>query len=274
MQSDKYSSDPVTERFQETLDRPIAFHPVFVDVTGSITAGLLLSQAVYWTKRVSQGDWFYKTMKQWKEETRLSRHEQENARKILRQFSFWHEERRGVPAKMYFRVDIPALYNELLHVKAKERALVRFPESRKLDFRKAVSKEDEIGQAGTPKTGNLYKGTSETTPETTSKTTTNTLHPPANASPANPVSRRLIENLLSGTMIHDADAKRITQAARQYNRSKGEIEVAIDVLNDQYRQSTKPIKDPTALLVSILRDGVSVHEGLTLLRPHHRVGVD
>ncbi len=33
----------------EMLDRPIAFHPVLAKISGSVTAGLMLSQAVYWS---------------------------------------------------------------------------------------------------------------------------------------------------------------------------------------------------------------------------------
>ncbi len=274
MRSERSIPDPVIELFQDTLDRPIAFHPVFVDLTGSVTAGLLLSQAVYWTKRVPVGGWFYKTIKQWQEETRLSRYEQEGARKILRQFSFWHEELRGVPAQMYYQVDIAALYDELLSVKEEKHIPSSLRKTSKLECGKAASKPAGKQHSGMLKTGKHYKGISETTTEITSKTTTTTPYPPVTMSPGTPVSRRLIENLLSGTILQEADASRITQAARQYKRSTAEIEVAIDVLNDQYCQSTKSIKDPTALLVSILRDGATVHEGLTLLRPHHGVGVD
>jgi hypothetical protein len=100
--------EAILDVLQDALDRPIAFHRVFVKLTGSVTAALMLSQAVYWTKRANSGGvgWFYKTITQWEEETGLSRHEQETARKALRRFSFWQEERRGVPAQMYYRVDI------------------------------------------------------------------------------------------------------------------------------------------------------------------------
>ncbi len=136
--------EALVDVFQDTVDRPIAFHPVFAKLTGSVAVGLLLSQAVYWTKRATSGGWFFKTIKQWEEETTLSRHEQETARKALRRFSFWHEERRGVPARMYYRVDMAVLYNVLLSIagsrksglksnnKEKRGLRSRLPESGKL----------------------------------------------------------------------------------------------------------------------------------------------
>ena len=55
------------------LDRPIAYHRVFVTLTGSVKAAVLLSQAVYWQKRAKQTDgWWYKTAEDWEDETVLS----------------------------------------------------------------------------------------------------------------------------------------------------------------------------------------------------------
>jgi hypothetical protein len=95
---------PMPHRVLELLDRPIAFHRVLATITGSVAAGLMLSQALYWTriKRRDQPEsdgWFYKTQAEWEEETALGRSEQETARKRLRQTSFWQETRRGLPAQ-------------------------------------------------------------------------------------------------------------------------------------------------------------------------------
>lgn len=103
------------------LDRPIAFHRVFVTISGSVLAGLLLSQAVYWTPRGhSEDGWFHKTRDEWMAETGMSRTEQETARKKLLAIKtkegvhVWAEERRGVPAKMWYRVDVVALFQCIL----------------------------------------------------------------------------------------------------------------------------------------------------------------
>jgi hypothetical protein len=99
--------------FKTLLDRPIAFHRVFVTLTGSVTAALMLSQAVYWSKRTKDKDsWFYKTQDDWEEETGLSRSEQETARKKLNKYL--HYERRGMPAQLYYRVDEDALFADLI----------------------------------------------------------------------------------------------------------------------------------------------------------------
>jgi hypothetical protein len=107
------------DRLLDLLDRPIAFHRVFVELTGSVTAALMLSQALYWTRikrrdDPGSGGWFYKTQAEWEEETGMGRSEQETARKRLRQTPFWQEQRRGIPAMLYFRIDLAELAEALL----------------------------------------------------------------------------------------------------------------------------------------------------------------
>jgi hypothetical protein len=98
----------------ETLDRPVAFHPVLARISGSVTAGLMLSQAVYWAKVLERTNpeaagWFYKTQAEWTEEICLSRWEQDGARRILRGLPFWDEGKSGAPPKSYFHLDLEKL---------------------------------------------------------------------------------------------------------------------------------------------------------------------
>lgn len=100
-------------RLWPLLGRPIAFHRRLVDLTGSVKASLMLSQAIYWTrhgKNVRQHDgWFFKTMEQWRWETGLSRHEQAGARARLRELKVLQEQTQKLPARLHFRVDGAAL---------------------------------------------------------------------------------------------------------------------------------------------------------------------
>ncbi|WP_197022763.1 hypothetical protein [Serratia liquefaciens] len=87
----------------QLLDRPIAFQPSFVGLGAGVTGAVLLSQLVYWQNRMD--GWFYKTQAELTTETGLSRYEQEGARKKLVTAGVLEEDRRGVPAKLYFRVN-------------------------------------------------------------------------------------------------------------------------------------------------------------------------
>ena len=154
------------------LDRPIAFQRAFVALGAGITGALLLSQAVYWSRR--SGDdtgWFFKTQVEWEEETGLTRREQEGARSRLQTMGLLREERRGIPAKLYYRVDFEALQTSL-------------DECAKQDCTKPPIKDGANEQTGTHQTAKqdcakrtnrpaqnrqtkLRKTTTETTAETT-----------------------------------------------------------------------------------------------------------
>jgi hypothetical protein len=96
---------------RELSDHTIAFQPAYARLTGSIVAGLFLSQAMYWTSRVPEGrgGWFYKSQAEWQEETCLTRTEQETARKKLIALGILEEKRAGQPARLWYRVKSPKL---------------------------------------------------------------------------------------------------------------------------------------------------------------------
>ncbi len=114
---------PVAERTAPTipveiiktlLGRPIAFHRAFVTIGGGVSAGLMLSQAWYWSQRTNDpAGWFWKTQEDWEKETGLTRREQETARRQLMQRGLMEEELRGVPARLHFRLDIQAISNAI-----------------------------------------------------------------------------------------------------------------------------------------------------------------
>ncbi|MEG6617584.1 hypothetical protein V6C27_14385 [Peptococcaceae bacterium 1198_IL3148] len=92
------------------MDKPIAYHADIAKAVGSVTSGLFLSQLLYWTgKGADPEGWIYKTQSEWYDETGLSRREQETARKKLKQLKVLQEERRGLPARLYYRIDFDRL---------------------------------------------------------------------------------------------------------------------------------------------------------------------
>lgn len=98
----------------DLMDRPIAYHRCFVQLGAGVIGAVLLSQAVYWSRRTTQpGGWFYKSQADWEEETGLKRTEQEKARKALTAIGVLEEIRKGIPAKLYFRVNEQKLISVL-----------------------------------------------------------------------------------------------------------------------------------------------------------------
>lgn len=90
---------------------PVAFHRVFVDVTGSVTAALWLSHAIGVAKQAGD-DMFQMSQEECSEATGLSRREQETARARLRAAGLVAEARQG--RLVGYRVDFQAIAARLL----------------------------------------------------------------------------------------------------------------------------------------------------------------
>ncbi|WP_315128064.1 hypothetical protein [Comamonas antarctica] len=157
------------------LDRPIAFQRAFVDLGAGITGALMLSQAIYWARRTTEDCWFYKTVTEWTEETGLSRTEQENARAKLQKLGVLEVVRRGVPAKLYFRVDNDGLL-KALEAHPPENKIAGNLQTGSQVSRKPVARKPA---SKSPRNTQSIKG--KTTKETTAETTPENIAPGAEA---------------------------------------------------------------------------------------------
>lgn len=165
-----HASDPGTRTCDPLLDllaseRTIAYRPSFARLTGSVTAAVLLSQFLYWSYNEAaqqRGGWFWKTMPEIEAETGLTRREQDTSRKRLRDMNLLEEEKRGIPMKIWFRVDRPRLMDLL-----RETGTTNLGGNRQ-DCPHETAK---IESADPPRLiGANRQPTSETTSETTHKT--------------------------------------------------------------------------------------------------------
>ena len=181
----------------------------------------------------------------------------------MRRFSFWKEDLRGVPAQLHYRVDITALSTELLLLPVsrssarKPHEIARLLETSQLDGGETAGKMAGNQLACLHETSQPYKGISEITTEITTTPLT-----PLESSPEEQGGGRyFVEKLIAGTLLQGADSRRIAKAAKKYKCSQEQLAYAIDVLDQQYRQGIRKIDDPTALIVSALKDGVNSPEG-------------
>jgi len=219
------------DELSQLLGRPIAFHRTLVLLTGSLTAALMLSQAIYWQKRVTSADgWWWKTREQWNEETGLTRTEQETARRYLRQHAWWQEELRGLPARMYFRVDLDALADALRRITSQGRKGLGEGEAL------APGRSSAGRNAPSPEGGRKPADISEITSEIT---TENTPYPPLSSreggvenapdgalpadagpppSPVPPICGKL-----TGMRKRDIDARILGTAIDAWNRICGDV---------------------------------------------------
>ncbi|SDY60064.1 DNA-binding protein [Acinetobacter kyonggiensis] len=106
---------PMIKLIEAMNEQPIAFNKHYVFIGCGINGALMLSQLVYWTSRTKDNDgWIFKTHSDWTMETGLTRKEQETARKILKNLGFISERKKGVPCKVFFRVERENLYKALI----------------------------------------------------------------------------------------------------------------------------------------------------------------
>ena len=149
------------------LDRPIAFQRSFIRLDIGVTAALFLSQMIYWTNRSDDDGWVYKTQEEWEEETGLSRYEQEGARKKLRSIGVLQEKKKGVPARLFYKVDNDVLFQALVAAnKDAEKPHTGMQETSKQECGKPAS-----SSAGKPRSNTEI--TTEITTETTTEITKN-----------------------------------------------------------------------------------------------------
>lgn len=92
--------------------RPISYYPIYKRITGSTTAGILLSQLMYWWAKMD-GREFYKTDSEIMEETELSVDELRGAKVKLKKCKFLKISHRGVPCKTYYWIIYQILMDEI-----------------------------------------------------------------------------------------------------------------------------------------------------------------
>lgn len=152
--------------------RPVAYYPIYKTIAGSTTAGILLSQIMYWSSAV-KGKEFYKPDIEIIEETGLSKNELRAAKKKLKTIPFIKmrlSSTKKYQAVTFYEVDyrcyalVLSRYSEI-----HESGIVKFTKSNSLISRNQISEFHEL----------LYtETTTETTTEITSSITVPEPEPP------------------------------------------------------------------------------------------------
>jgi hypothetical protein len=88
---------------------PILFNRVLGEITGSATAGLFLSQLLFWWDKGATNGWIYKTIKDVQLETCLKRSEQDRAIRAWKALGVLKVKLRSIPRKRFFQIDVHVL---------------------------------------------------------------------------------------------------------------------------------------------------------------------
>lgn len=109
--------------------KPIAYYPIYRDITGSTTAAILLSQLLYWYS-ACKGKKFYKTDSEIMEETRLTEKELRNAKSCLKKFDFIIIELEGLPRRTFYSFNETNLHRLLVQSSDAQMAELETPKGR------------------------------------------------------------------------------------------------------------------------------------------------
>ena len=218
-------------------DRPIAFHPMLARVFGGVYEALLFQQLAFWSDKGVDPDWIYKTRDQINEETTLNRYQQEQARASLRKLGVINEERRGLPARIQYRVNWERVY-ALLH----EHRAVGRPSTNKM------AEDGPTGETDPPVQLADHRPTTESTAEKTTKETSGEVeaskirkdHGFQNGK-YDPVRADLVD-YIEGYAREFRDASplsaSVTRAVKIFRRSGREVEAFVGLM-EQARAVTK-----------------------------------
>lgn len=88
------------------LGKPAISFPNIARALKSSTCSLFIGNIMYWEPKSKNPErWIYKTQAEITQEAGLTRTEQENARKKLRNFGILEEKKEGLPCKIYYRLN-------------------------------------------------------------------------------------------------------------------------------------------------------------------------
>ena len=85
--------------------RIIAFHPLFVRLTNSLPAAIVLSQLFYWNEKF-KGEKFCKTDVELLEETQLTTEQLKTTKQVLKNMSFLSITREGKKASTHYKIEM------------------------------------------------------------------------------------------------------------------------------------------------------------------------
>jgi hypothetical protein len=108
---------------EQYKERAILFNPRLGRISGSAEAGLLMSQLLFWHGKGRNKERFYKTVNELQMETCLTRSEQNIAIKKWKNLGVLDVQKKGVPQKRNFYINMESLHELMKAYPPKEATL-------------------------------------------------------------------------------------------------------------------------------------------------------
>lgn len=139
-------------RTMAALGQYIMYYPIIAHALGGVKVAVFIGPFMYFEGKQNDTEgWIYKTASEIENQTGLTRTEQENARKTLRELGVLDEARRGVPARLFYRFDWGAIdkliysYLEKIGEKPKQAKQPKAPKQAKVvELKPEVLTENQI----------------------------------------------------------------------------------------------------------------------------------
>lgn len=94
-------------------EKPVAFNRALARIANGATAGLFMSQLLYWFDKGKYEGWVYKTIEDFKDETCLTRSEQDRAIEKWKRLGVLEVRLKGIPRRRFFHINFEALVSLL-----------------------------------------------------------------------------------------------------------------------------------------------------------------
>ncbi len=112
--NERYNRNNYNSKILKALGaKPVVYNVILSYVADNVYAGLFMSQLLYWHKKGKDPEYVYKTIEDFKNETWLSRSQQDIAIKIWKTLGILEVRVKGVPPKRHFKVKKEALFKLL-----------------------------------------------------------------------------------------------------------------------------------------------------------------
>lgn len=98
--------------FKALSGRPIAYYRTYAVITGSVTAGVMLSQIMYWWSAMKENE-FYKANEEFADELGLGSKEFKTAKATIKRLGFVEMTLKGTPPRTYYSPQIETIAKAL-----------------------------------------------------------------------------------------------------------------------------------------------------------------
>jgi hypothetical protein len=141
----------MSQKLKDLLGKQIVAVPAILTTRFGSTTAILLSQFLYWHERNENDGWFWNTQAKLQSQTGLTDEMQASARKKLKALGVLEECRRGMPARLEYKINVEKLEEIIISSNA------LFPTVTRTSFRQSREQESNTGTSFRQSRGTSFR---------------------------------------------------------------------------------------------------------------------